>query len=342
MLFDRSNYSKHKKDLLNIKPSRLNISDEAIVKITVVVICIIFFIFISFFYPNLTAWQGKTPISSINSNYLLNELNNNYYRVGYIELSHDTSNTLNISEFRVFTLDRNSREMTLYNVPLDTNVKVLENNYKISQVYSNRPNNYLGDILEDMKIRLDYMIVLNSDLKKELLNMFSVNSGSNDLTMELLKSIQSDHLIFFKQSDVSKWYTKIQTNFGAERFSSFISDIRNSKPLITKTFRTSNLKDNILVDPSILKEQLRVEVSNSTNLSGLAGEYSKVFENLGLTISKVSNFDFVSPKNVIILSQELENTVTFKTIKKIVGDEEVIFEKPTKFSTADILVVVTK
>jgi hypothetical protein len=61
----------------------------------------------------------------------------------------------------------------------------------------------------------------------------------------------------------------------------------------------------------------------------------------GMTISKISNFELLTNESVIFASPENSDSVTLATIKSYLKNARVVYERPSKYSTADILIVVS-
>ena len=321
-----------------------NISEETIVKVSIVIICILAFLFISFIYPNLFAWQNKSPSSTGQLEiFLPGRINPEYYRVLFVNLSKISDKDVrNISDIEIITVDNLNHEVNSYSIPLDMILNVNGKEITVSELYSTDYEHFVQALQSSLLIRTEYAIIFNEEHFNTALNKYSIPIDNSHRMEELFKKVQMDSFSFFKQGFWADWFAFTVTNQNSSEFKQLLSDVRAAKPIKFSTYSSEKLKNNILADPKIIKEQLRIEISNSSDLQGLATDYAKTFEHLGITISKVSNFDFISYQNLVFIPKEYENSTTFLTIKSMIGDAKFLYESPTKFSTADILVVVAK
>lgn len=337
-----------KKQKINTASNRfifnsIQISDAAKIKIIIALICLLSFFYISFFHQNIFAWGFNNPeVPATLQSQTLDIVNKDFYRVLLINLSKPVDNSIRrIQDVSVIAVDKQKKETKVIQLNINEIISYNDKSITLSELYSEDYDNVARNLSKIYGFGFEFVIVVNSDHYDTLSKKFDIEIDSKETDLKIIQEIQSDSYFFFKQSFLSSWYKNTLTNFQNDTFSKFLSDLRSTKQAIPKFVNKSDLKNGILADSALIREQLRIEVSNATNTKGLATEYGTIFENMGMTISKISNFELLTNESVIFASPENTDSVTLATIKSYLKNARVVYERPSKYSTADILIVVS-
>lgn len=338
-----------KKQVIKRKPGKIReklfvFNDENLLKIGIILVCILFFLGISFLYPNYSAWNGIENKSNTNYQFI-SQVDPGYSRTLITVLSKQDTKRI-VSYQGILVMDKNSKTYSLYALNLDTKVKVDNVEYSLSNLYDKDSEKYFSNLLNNLNLSLENAILVNDDVVTTLGEAYGMKAGFSEEYMEnLFSNIKAEWIPFFKQNSFAKFYSDSVTNFTTDQFKELAQNLRDfkidkNKKLTDNVF--SGDDTNYFADKALTNEQLRVEVSNATSQNGLGNAYAEKFKNIGINVSKVSTFELKSPKNLIYVADNLVNSVTMKSILQLVGDCEIVHQKPVEFSSADILVVVTK
>lgn len=327
-----------------IREKLFEFTDENIIKIGIILVCILLFLGISFLYPNYSAWNGVENKSNANYSFLT-QVDPSYSRTVLTILSKKDSKRV-ASYIAILTMDKNSKTYSVYPLNLESKITVDNSEFPLADVYDKDSGNYFANLLTGLNINVENAILVNDDVVTTLGESYGMKDKFGDEYMKkIFSSIQLEWIPFFKQNSFAKFYRDSITNFSTDGFKEFAQNLRDFKidkykQLTDNNFNSDDTK--YFSDKSLTSEQLRVEISNATTQNGLGNSYAKKFRNIGINVSKVSTFELKSTKNVIYVSENLANSITIKSILQFIGDCEIIYKKPVEFSSADILVVVTK
>lgn len=93
----------------------------------------------------------------------------------------------------------------------------------------------------------------------------------------------------------------------------------------------------------IEKEQVKVEVYNASEIEGLAGRYTRKFENAGLDVIRYENAPSVFEKTTIYVSNPTGYQKSLDLAKKLLFvDTNIVNSRPEFMTTGDIVVILGK
>jgi LCP family protein required for cell wall assembly len=97
----------------------------------------------------------------------------------------------------------------------------------------------------------------------------------------------------------------------------------------------------VFVDTQIGKEQARVEIFNSTDISGLASFRARWLKNIGIDVIRVGDTAEIYGKTTIYCKEEGIYDHTLEAIRKTFDEEiDILYETPDIISTGDIVIII--
>lgn len=213
----------------------------------------------------------------------------------------------------------------------------------ISKVSSSTKQYYTaqsGDILSDVFFKLDTMSSQYSFLKSVYnsgnLRSFGTEIYSN-MSFSQVLSFFASYARTIRNSD-TKGIDLSSYNYSTEGTSASGMNIRyvNTDQFDT-AYRT--LFSNVL-DRSIEKERVRVEVYNGSSVSGAAQQFGRKIENAGCDVVRYENAPNVIDKTIVYVSNKTSFQNSLKIVSEILGDNYTLTEgRPDFMTTGDIVVV---
>lgn len=172
----------------------------------------------------------------------------------------------------------------------------------------------------------------------------ATNSNLNSALTESINHNRYDYFYELNQRYYFSLTSSIVTNMTPSDYKKILDLQHNSKSLnIIKSNEYSKYGEPyiFLANSDIVNEKLRVEITNESDTPGLARNLGIKLLNMGINVSNISSKLVNSESTVIMASPEIINS---HTLKKITDQFEVIpqiiQEKPSKYTSADILVVI--
>lgn len=236
---------------------------------------------------------------------------------------------------------RNSLE-GLLGIKIDRYLVVdIDRFYKVSNSLGSRIDSYDFDTLDEFSD-----VLLNN--QNEAVAKFADSAMS---TINILKILWSPN---DTKASVKTDMTKSEFNFFILRFRKGIrqnivvgSDISQEARYSPRLNATPSLIDEKIrsayANFSILSEQAEIEVYNASGIGGLAGKYTRLFQNNGATVVKSSNYVKPEVQNILFVDSEQDLISYQNTINMIKHslDNELLIEVGTyRYNKSGHIIVV--
>jgi anionic cell wall polymer biosynthesis LytR-Cps2A-Psr (LCP) family protein len=191
----------------------------------------------------------------------------------------------------------------------------------------------------------------------------------NMFLKELLESLRDTYKLYRYFLDGKEFSDILRTDFTKDQFIRFVANLASSNAFIKTGFASqqltledltkSNLEEgipasDILLDEdiskvfssiAIIKEQAQIEIFNATNVSGVAYNLKRKFENIGITVIKTGNYtEKVEENRLYIPSKTPDNFInTIKAVRAILRDDVRIIFGDYKYNySGDMILVIGK
>lgn len=96
---------------------------------------------------------------------------------------------------------------------------------------------------------------------------------------------------------------------------------------------------SVFNNPEVEREQARIEIHNSTSISGLAGKYSRIIQNWGGDVIRVTNVESNYEKSVVFVKDVDSFSNTLDNIQKTIPGILIVNDDPGVLYTGDMIVV---
>ena len=254
---------------------------------------------------------------------------------------------INSKPILVISLDPSDKEITAVSISEETysNVGLGFGWYRMGSVYElgqleNSPRG--GELLrlatsKLLLVPIDYFVNFNKDLstanyqtvKKEISKVGSFVTPFWLLTHPKYLNEHVDTNLTQKEVLTLFWELK-GIRFHEDKFYDLKSDYLeevvlpdDSKGYVLKT-SADNFVSEIFEDHKIKQEDIGVAIVNGTKVSGLASDFARNLEHIGINVIRIDNTETGIEKSSIEVSREFEDSYTLKKLEKILQTKALV------------------
>ncbi len=295
-----------------------------------IVICILGIIFLNFL-------SSQNSLSRINlTNPFSTQIplpTNDSYRLALVQISNSDDYKVT-TKLAVVNISPQDKTIRILDFPVSEEENQDSRLSRLRYIYEESTNDdFRNDLTFKLQIPIDRIILLDEK-----------NTFKFDKTQDFFKNYITNNANVTRifNNSTSTNIETLQTDMSESELYNLQEILQNYPKFTQKTlsnFDTNTQILNFMSDSEVLAEQAKVEIGNSSDITGLGQKYASVLASSGILISKVSNFDKVSEKNIIYVLDKAKYKKTLQIIQNILQDSEVREVDPSKFSTADILVI---
>ena len=124
-------------------------------------------------------------------------------------------------------------------------------------------------------------------------------------------------------------------------FDTFLIETDDQRFFVPNLLLTDEKIRNSFAKPSIVREQLRIEIYNATDTAGLASRHKRLLENLGANVVRTGNYpDTNLDESVLYISTEDEVQENLKVIDRITRGEVEVLDEEYPFNHSGELILV--
>lgn len=243
------------------------------------------------------------------------------------------------SKISFVSIDSNGGKATIVNFPSDlyiTNVAHGYGQYPIGKVYEvGQLDLRGGEVLSDtvaiyLGVPVDGYLRLadfsTTDLKANFMNIPNLLNAKSDVNLW-------DRLLMAKALTGLRFDRVKVVDLSPKSEPLLLADGSSAKVIISEDL--DKLVDGIFVEEDVLKEDLRVQVVNTTEISGLGNSFARLVSGLGATVIDVTSEDGNLDLCRIEASKKL---IKSKTVKRIAEISKCEIRENADMGRADVTV----
>ncbi len=275
------------------------------------------------FYKKLTAGYASA-FSSSSHDLLTSE----YYTLAYVGVDSFSKKTVKPEFIQLFVVDKGTKKMIVYNIPLDTQIDVpgifgvepFSNIFALGMLSESSDLNYSADLVSRSIFKLTafpvdrYLLVENAAAEFTKSLLYGQLKISGDIDLNMLKYSIKTNLSLQEFYDFYNFANTLPSDRIIQK--EYLDIYKNEPILLDEEFM------DITFDTSFSNEKMSISILNGSAEPGLATFGSRVVSNLGGRVVAVGNTVKIQEKSKIIAESTSARSVYY--LSSIFGIEDII------------------